>query len=31
VIADWARADGDWPEDYDPRDPVTALGSMESI
>jgi hypothetical protein len=31
VIADWARADGNWPEDYDPRDPVTALGSMESI
>jgi hypothetical protein len=31
VIADWARADGDWPEDADPRDPVTELGSVESI
>ena len=30
VVQNWALADGDWPPDSDPGDPVTALGSEES-
>ena len=27
VVAEWARADGEWPAGADPQNPVTALGS----
>ena len=31
VIDEWASADGDWPRGSDPRNPVTALESLEPV
>lgn len=31
VIDEWASADGEWPSGADPRNPVTALGSLEPV
>ena len=31
VIDEWASADGDWPSGSNPRNPVTALGSLEPV
>lgn len=31
VIDEWASADGDWPGGSDPRNPVTALESLEPV
>jgi hypothetical protein len=29
IVREWAAANGGWPRGSDPRDPVTALGSVE--
>jgi hypothetical protein len=29
VVEEWTSADGDWPSGSNPRNPITALGSLE--